>query len=356
MSNLEKPLPTTEASQGADANNKTSANTTARQWQVLSQLQRTKWIGTVQILENLKLLGINVNIRTIQRDLNSLAKRFPLEKNNANPQGWRWKNNAPQESFPNMNLSQAVAFGMVQANLSQLLPPSILQELTPWFNLARKQLTDNKASQTWVDRVRIEPATQPLIAPDIDGKVKDCIYQSVFTKKRILASYKGRDKSTAQEYQLNPLAIIQRGVILYLLATKVEDQENVIRSFALHRFYKVEVLKENATTPVGFDLNKHLQSGAMGFNDPILSQLPSKGKNTKISLRLNAQAAKHLTESKLSQDQQVSYNEDKTMTINATVNLTSQLVWWLRGFGDDLKSIEPDILSQVVFNQAVENQ
>ncbi|MGM8887167.1 WYL domain-containing protein, partial [Psychrobacter sp. 1U2] len=71
------------------------AATTARQWQVLSQLQRNRWVGTTHIYEQLKLAGFDISLRTVQRDLNALAKRFPIEKNNANPQGWRWKDDAP---------------------------------------------------------------------------------------------------------------------------------------------------------------------------------------------------------------------------------------------------------------------
>lgn len=56
------------------------AATTARQWQVLSQLQRNRWVGTTHIYEQLKLAGFDVSLRTVQRDLNALAKRFPIEK------------------------------------------------------------------------------------------------------------------------------------------------------------------------------------------------------------------------------------------------------------------------------------
>ena len=95
------------------ADNRHGAATTARQWQVLSQLQRNRWVGTTHVYEQLKLAGFDISLRTVQRDLNALAKRFPIEKNNANPQGWRWKDDAPLQSLPHMNLSQAVAFNMV---------------------------------------------------------------------------------------------------------------------------------------------------------------------------------------------------------------------------------------------------
>lgn len=329
------------------------AATTARQWEVLSQLERGRWVGTAHIYEQLNMAGFEVSLRTVQRDLNALAKRFPIEKNNANPQGWRWQEDAPLQSLPHMNLSQAVAFNMVEANLTQLLPPAILDELFPWFDLARRQLKDSKVTHTWLDRVRIEPATQPLIPPHIDPKCKDDIYQALFHQRQIRASYTSRKQPEANQYLLNPLAIVQRGAVIYLLASRVDDPKKIVRTFALHRFEEVEVLDTVAVTPEGFELSTYLDDGGMGFAHPLFSQLPDRGKQTPISLVFTKSAGKSLTESKLSSDQEVIIHDDDTMTVNATVNLTSQLVWWLRGFGQGLIDAKPDLLYQAVNQDSI---
>ena len=330
--------------------NRHGAATTARQWQVLSQLQRNRWVGTTHIYEQLMMAGFDISLRTVQRDLNALAKRFPIEKNNANPQGWRWRDDAPLQSLPHMNLSQAVAFNMVEANLTQLLPPVILDELFPWFDLARRQLKNSKVTHSWIDRVRIEPATQPLIAPHIDLDSKDNIYHALFYQLQIKASYTRSNKSQASEYLLNPIAIIQRGVIIYLLATRTDDPNFTIRTFALHRFASVDILESAAQTPESFQLDNYLDAGGMGFSHPLFGDLPNHGKNTAIELQFTKQAGKSLTESKLSDDQTVTLDDD-TLTIQATVNLTSQLVWWLRGFGNGLLNAKPALLHQAVLDK-----
>lgn len=340
--------------QNNDAASRHGAATTARQWQVLSQLQRNRWVGTTHVYEQLKLAGFDISLRTVQRDLNALAKRFPIEKNNANPQGWRWCDDAPLQSLPHMNLSQAVAFNMVEANLTQLLPPAILDELFPWFDLARRQLKNSKVTHSWIDRVRIEPATQPLIAPHIDLDSKDNIYHALFYQLQIQACYTRSNKLEAQEYTLNPVAIIQRGVIIYLLATRTDDPEAIIRTFALHRFASVELLETSAQTPNNFQLDSYVDAGGMGFTHPLLSQLPDHGKNTAIELHFTKSAGRSLTESKLSDDQTVIINDDDTLTITATVNLTSQLVWWLRGFGKGLLATQPALLYQAVADTQLE--
>ena len=353
QANTVKPLDNKAAADTADSRH--GAATTARQWQVLSQLQRNRWVGTTHVYEQLILAGFDISLRTVQRDLNALAKRFPIEKNNANPQGWRWKDDAPLQSLPHMNLSQAVAFNMVEANLSQLLPPVILDELFPWFDLARRQLKNSKVTHSWIDRVRIEPATQPLIAPHIDLDSKDNIYHALFYQLQIKACYTRSNQSQASEYTLNPIAIIQRGVIIYLLATRTDDSDNIVRTFALHRFATVEILDSAAKTPDNFQLDNYLDAGGMGFSHPLFSQLPNHGKYTAIELQFAKQAGKSLTESKLSDDQIVTINSDETLTIQATVNLTSQLVWWLRGFGNGLLDTKPALLYQAVLDKTVDD-
>lgn len=251
----------------------TATATTARQWQILSQLDRKRWVGTTHIKEQLDLMGFDISLRTIQRDLNALAERFPIEKNNANPQGWRWQEDAPMQSLPHMNLSQAVAFSMVKDNLTQLLPPAVLDELMPWFDLANRQLKESKVANTWLDRVRILSANQPLIPPAVDNEAKEAVYEAMFQNKQLLACYKARGRDEPQDYVLNPLAIIQRGVVIYLVASRADRPVDDLRQFALHRFVSAKVGEQEAKLPNDFDLDNYINSGAMGFNFPLFRTL-----------------------------------------------------------------------------------
>ena len=74
--------------------------------------------------------------------------------------------------------------------------------------------------------------------------------------------------------------------------------------------------------------------------------------NTAVELTFTRRAGKSLTESQLSEDQTVTINDDDTLSVKATVNMTSQLVWWLRGFGDGLLAAKPDLLYQAVLGNS----
>ena len=60
---------------------KETSNSLYRQWQILSRLSTGKWMGTRELQEILEREGIDISLRTIQRDLTQLAVRFPIESN-----------------------------------------------------------------------------------------------------------------------------------------------------------------------------------------------------------------------------------------------------------------------------------
>lgn len=378
------------ASQSQD---KHRATTTARQWRLLSELMRKRWRGTNELRTSLKQTGHDVSLRTIQRDLNALATRFPIENNGTTPQGWRWRDDAPVQSMPQMSLSQAVVFALAEQNLQQLLPPSLLDEIEPWFRLARSQLGSDAKTGYWLDNIRLLPATQPLIGPSIDSAVQDGIYEALLEKRKIKACYQKRSGGSNDEnnsknnsgehannenaappeptyYTLNPIALIQRGVVMYLLATRDDDDAQTIRMFTLHRFKSVQILPRASLVPEDFNLDEYIASGAFGFTHPKLlaqgsnqnttqdaaqhsshtTSQHSKHNKLAITLTFTQQAGSSFLESKLSDNQSVVVDEEnKRIIVTASVNPTAQLVWWLRGFGEGLLDIAPNNLKHAVY-------
>jgi predicted DNA-binding transcriptional regulator YafY len=330
---------------------KETASGLHRQWQLLSRLSTGKWTGTRQLQEQLQREGIDISLRTIQRDLNQLSSRFPIECNGEVPQGWRWQSDAPVQSLPHMNSSQAVTFMMVEEHLRHLLPPSLLDEMRPWFDLARRSLSaEHNNVRQWVNRVRMIPATQPLIPPIVDASAQQAIYEALLKDRQLEAFYQRRGQQQEDQYILNPLALVQRGPVIYLLCTRHDRPD--IRMFVLHRFTSAKVLDSKVRKPQDFNLDDYLASGALGFRS-INSQDVHP---VEIELRFHPQAGQSLLECRLSEDQQVTFEEDHSIHIRATVPMTAQLVWWLRGFGQGVEVLSPlslkDALTQHDFEQS----
>ena len=190
---------------------KETSNSLYRQWQILSRLSTGKWMGTRELQEILNREGIEISLRTIQRDLNQIAQRFPIESSKTTPQGWRWRSDAPIQSLPHMTSSQAVTFMMVEEHLKHLLPPSLIEEMNPWFDLARHSLSSQNNVRQWINRVRIVPATQPLIPPVVDKTAQQAIYEGLLQDKQLECVYQGRGHNGEEKtYILNPLALVQK--------------------------------------------------------------------------------------------------------------------------------------------------
>lgn len=325
---------------------KETSNSLYRQWQILSRLPNGKWMGTRQLQELLQREGIDISLRTIQRDLNQIAQRFPIENNGAVPQGWRWRADAPIQSLPHMTSSQAVTFMMVEEHLKHLLPPSLVEEMNPWFDLARRSLSSQNHVRQWVDRVRIVPATQPLIPPIVDRFAQQAIYEGLLQDKQVECVYQGRTNANEEKrYILNPLALVQKGAIIYLVCTRHDKTD--IQTFALHRFKSAEVLSSRAIVPQGFDIDTYVESGALGFR--VDYQKPTE--NVLLKLTMTEAEAVFFEESKLSKDQKIHPKDHGLIEISATVPFTSQLVWWLCSFGNKIQKIEPIEVAQAVEHQ-----
>lgn len=324
---------------------KETGNSLHRQWQILSRLPNGKWIGTRDLQEQLQREGIDISLRTIQRDLNQIAERFPIENNGATPQGWRWKSDAPIQSIPHMNSSQAVTFMMVEEHLKHLLPPSLLAEINPWFDLARKSLSSHQNNvRQWINRVRIIPATQPLIPPVVDRKAQTAIYEALLQDRQLQCIYVKRNAQKEEKsYVLNPLALVQRGAIIYLVCTRQDKSE--VQTFALHRFKSATVLDSRALHPVGFDIDQYIDTGTLGFR----VDLQQATEDVQLVLHMHQNDAMTFIESKLSKDQQITDLEDDMKRISATVPFNLQLVWWLRGFGQKITHIEPQHVADLVW-------
>ncbi|WP_326518283.1 helix-turn-helix transcriptional regulator [Acinetobacter sp. CAAS 2-6] len=323
---------------------KETSNSLYRQWQILSRLSTGKWMGTRELQEILQREGIDISLRTIQRDLNQISQRFPIESNKTVPQGWRWRSDAPIQSLPHMTSSQAVTFMMVEEHLKHLLPPSLIEEMNPWFDLARRSLSTQNNVRQWVNRVRIVPATQPLIPPVVERQAQQAIYEGLLQDKQIECLYRSRAaQGEDRRYTLNPLGLVQKGAIIYLVCTRHDKSD--VQTFALHRFKSATVLNSRALHPVDFNIDEYIESGALGFR--VDFNIPTH--QVQLHLVMHENDASYFYESQLSKDQIIQPYHENQVEVIATVPFTSQLVWWLRSFGKKIISIRPDEVAHAVY-------
>ena len=208
--------------------------------------------------------------------------------------------------------------------------------MTPWFDLAKRSLSTQNNVRQWINRVRIVPATQPLIPPVVDKHAQQAIYEGLLQDKQIECIYRARThQGEDKSYILNPLALVQKGAVIYLICTRNDKTE--VQTFALHRFKAATVLESRALHPVNFEIDNYIESGALGFR--VDYNKPTE--QIQLKLTMTESTAKSFYESQLSKDQIIQHLEENIVEVSATVPFTSQLVWWLRSFGKKMLNIEP---------------
>lgn len=316
--------------------NVSAADTLLRQWHMLKALPRhPRRATTAEIRRSLETAGYHVTPRTIQRDLIELSTVFPLHADErARPYGWSWQANAAVFDLPNLSAQEALAFAMVEDYLKPLLPSVLLGQLQPYFKEARKRLTGEGpkyGAGSWLGKIAAVQPTQALIPPKIDANVQTVVTDGLLHDRRVSIRYRRKGESELRSYVLNPLGLIQRGPISYLLATVGAYVDPL--HFVLHRIERATLLDEPAGRPKGFVLASYLAStGAEHFG---------AGKTLRLDAVFDGPSADHLHETPLSEDQTMTELPDGRVRVRASVLDTPQLRWWLLGIGQHVEVTGP---------------
>lgn len=300
-----------------------------RQWTMLRLVPRhPRKIDATALQAKLANAGHAVSLRSVQRDLLKLTGPFPvLQGDNAKPQGWSWSANATQLELPALDPQAALSFKLVERYLTPLLPTTTLAYLQPWFRTAGGVLDAQSGGLAkWPDKIRVIPLGLRMLPPRIDPDIQSAVYQALLEETCIAVRYQPRDTDAARDYLVNPLALVVRDHIVYLVCSKQGSDE--IRHLVLHRIRAVEMREESFIRPAEFDLDAHITQGEFGF--------PVGDGTLTLEAEFTRLAAAGLFECPLAEDQTITTLEGGNVLICATVPDTAELRWWLLGFGDQV--------------------
>lgn len=302
----------------------TASPTLLRQWTMLRFIPRAPArISVRDLQQRLRDADFVVTTRTIQRDLLELSTVFPLVSDDREkPYGWSWQREAPGFDLPGLSIPDALTLTLVEQHLRNQLPPNALDALQPQFRSAARILDamdQSVNSKAWLGKVRTIAPLQPLQAPTLDGECQRTVYLALMKDLRLKLGYRKRDAKTLTVYPVvHPLAIVQRGGIIYLVCTFAGYGD--VRTLALHRIREAELIYAPAERDPGFDLDAFIASGAFGFltGPPIV-----------LHATFRRPVGEHLAETPLSPDQVLESGDDGAIHVTATVASTRSLVFWL---------------------------
>lgn len=310
-----------------------SRRTLARQWELLKLLpSKPPGLSASDLFQRLLEAGHETSKRTVERDLSELSQLFPLQCNDKGiPYGWHWMPGSAIE-LPALSLSDALTLQLMESRLRPLIPSHMLKTLEPRFQQARlklQALSEEVPTAGWLDKVATVHPELTLLPPVVDEEHLEIIQGALLHNKQLKCSYYSAHKDRQHDFTLNPLALVQRGQVTYLLAT-VEPFDD-IRQFALHRFATVQQASLSAVKPEGFSLQSYLASGAMQFGNQTF---------IRIEAWISEGLSRLLTETPLSNDMRLVLEEEGAR-LTATVNDSWELRWWILSHAGSIQIRKP---------------
>lgn len=308
-----------------------TAETTRLIVELLRRIPRSSKVTAGELHRQLKDVGIERDLRTIQRQLEMLSEHLEIERDDrSKPYGYRWLENATALAVPNLTAQESLLLQLAERHLKNLLPPRLMHSMEGFFNQARRNLgPDSKArlEREWPNKVRVVATSQPLLPPKIAPGVFEAVSDALYSNRWLDVDYQNASGKRVKS-DVMPLGLVQQGPRLYLVCRYAGfDNE---RNLALHRIISARMTTLTFDRPKHFNLKQYDDDGRFGFGD---------GKRVSLSFRIERDAGMHLLETPLSVDQQVVERKDGALDITATVVDSAMLEWWLNGFGSHVSRV-----------------
>ncbi len=310
-----------------------------RHWHMLRLVPRApRKVDAATLQSQLEARGFYVDRRSIQRDLVKLSGHFALVVDErSKPFGWSWALDATPFDIPGMDLHTALAFNLAGEHLNRLLPHATFDHLRPHFERARHVLDNlsNNELADWRSSVRVLPSGQPMAPPEIDPDILEAVHDGLLHRRQLQVTYQPRGKFEAKTYTANPLALVYRDKIAYLVCA-LFDYDNCVQ-LAVHRLHAISQTGEPVRVPPSWQLDAYIEAGEFGVR---MGKAPLQ-----LVLRLRETVLVGLIETPLSTDQEfepcgvIPYPQ--WSTLRATVADTAQLRTWLRSHGSACEVMAP---------------
>ena len=317
-----------------------------RQWEMLRRIPREpRRLSTKDLAEHLQSSGYKVSLRSIQRDLVNLSTIFGYTSElEGRTSYWFWPQAMAALDLPGMDSPTALVFTLAEKHLTPVLPSGVIEALEPYFRRALEILSKGTPGKLgeWQRRIKVINRGPALTPPKVDPKIQYAISDALLNNRQIDAEYHAR-AGTDKNYSLNPYGMVIRDGVVYLVACADDKPEPV--HFALHRFDSAVLTDRKSNIPKNFDLSDYVE-GSQTFS------YPKSGKKIQLKIRIDGEVAKHLAERPLSTDQKLRFDDDGDAILTAHVHDTSELRWWLLGFGSQVEVLSPRSLRKAMAEES----
>lgn len=324
----------------------TQRNTLFRQLAMLQLIPRAPhYCATSTIAAKLEEQGFQIDIRSIQRDLEKLSTSFPLTCNkDSKPYRWSFLGHYKSD-LPALDGATALTMVLAEQTVGGLLPKAVSDQVNHKFQAARKYLDGlpSNGFAQWNQVVCSLPEGKELIPASINPEVWQQVTDALLNHYAINVEYLSRSKSNLQKMTLHPQGLVSRQTTTYLIATV--NEHNDLRQFALHRIKTIGASVQLYRGTPDFNVREYVKAGAFGF--------PVDQSQVILKALITPELAWKLAETPISEEQTLSdIDADGWVHLEATVPNDQQTLWWIMGYGANIHVIKPNAWREHIWAQA----
>ena len=300
-----------------------------RQWKILKTIEAGRFTSTARLAA-----AYGVTERTIRRDIEALQEAgFPLYDDRANGKKvWRLVEGYRQKLVQGFTLSELAALYFSRNMLSFLGGAPFGQDLESAFAKIREALPAK--SLPYLARIQDLFSARPDPWKDYSKKqdVIAALIDAILHQKQVRIAYHSASSRRTKSYDLDPYRLVYYRGGLYLYARAQEYGE--VRTFAVERVQKVEVLDQGFEMPADFSPSEYARSAFGIFG----------GKAETVELVFPASLAGYIRERNWHESQVLTDEPDGGLRLVLRVAPSFDLKAWVKGFLPHVRVARPESL------------
>ena len=299
-----------------------------RQWKILKTIEAGRWTSSADLAAE-----HGVTERTIRRDIEALQEAgFPLyDDKREGKRVWRLIEGYRQRLTQSFTLAELSALYFSRNMLSFLGGAPFAQDLESVFEKIKEALPAK--SLPYLARIQGLFSARPDPWKDYSKKqdVIAGLIDAILHQRQAQIAYYSFNSRKTKAYTLDPYRLVYYRGGLYLYARAAEYGE--VRTFAVERIQKMEVLEQGFEIPSDFSVSEYAR-GAFGI---------SGGRPEAVELVFAPEMAGYIRERVWHESQQLEDAPDGAVRLSLEVAPQWELKAWIKGFLPHVTVVKPHV-------------
>jgi predicted DNA-binding transcriptional regulator YafY len=304
-----------------------------RQWRILKRIEAGRYTSAQDLAEE-----HSVTERTIRRDIEALQEAgFPLyDERSDGRKVWRLIDGYKQRLTQTFTLAELSALYFSKNLMSFLGGAPFAQDLEQAFSKIQEALPAR--SLPYLSRIQELFSARPDPWKDYSQKqdVIASLIDAVLHQRQARIDYFSFNSKKTKTYTLDPYRVVYYHGGLYLYARAKEYGE--VRTFAVERIEKIEVLDQNFEVPKDFNVTEYAR-GAFGI---------AGGKPEAVEVVFAAEMANYIRERVWHESQALEEKADGSVVLRMNVTPGFELQSWIKGFLPHVQVVKPARLRETI--------